>query len=133
MTTKVILSVLTIKNKCFIIKTSKILDILTIYHGKVEKMRFDYEAYGKVFPAQQPQTPTDSAVDGYNPTQDEAKTKPKVESAVEVEATNNTPPNSAQPTGSHANTNNGINEPKEGKTPTEGKNEPLNGDSPKEG
>lgn len=122
MTTKVILYVLTIKNKRFIIKMFKILDILTIYHGKVEKMRFDFDAYEKVFPAEQPpQIPTDSAVEGYNPTEDEANKPVKVESAVEVEATPKQPTDSAQPTGSPTNADNGINEPKEGTTPTEGK------------
>ena len=52
---------------------------------KGENMRFDLDAYGKVFPAQQPKVTTDSAVDGYNPTADEAngKAQTKVESAVE--------------------------------------------------
>lgn len=114
-----------LKNKRCIIKVSKILDILTIYHGKVEKMRFDFDAYEKVFPAEQPpQTPTDSAVDGYTPTDDEAKGKIKVESAVEGEEPKKQPVDNAQPTGSPTNADNGNSEPKEGTAPTEGKNEP---------
>ena len=125
MTTKLILSVLTIKNKCFIIKASKILDILTIYHGKVEKMKFDFDAYEKVFPAEQPpQTPTDSAVDDYTPTAEEAKGKIKVESAVEVEDPKKQPVDNAQPTGSPTNTDNGTNGLEGGTTSEMGKIEP---------
>lgn len=40
-------------------------------------MNFDYAAYEKVFPAQPAQTvTTDSAVEGYNPTAEEANGKP---------------------------------------------------------
>lgn len=87
-------------------------------------MTFDYSAYEKVFPAQQPQITTDSAVEGYTPTADEVNNKPKVESAVEVEEAQNMPTDSAQPATVPTNTNNGINEPIGGKTPTEGENEP---------
>lgn len=85
-------------------------------------MRFDFDAYEKVFPAEQPpQSTTDSAVEGYTPTADEADKPVKVESAVEVEATPKQPADSAQPTGSPTNTDNGIKEPNEGTTPAEGK------------
>ncbi|MBO5981265.1 MAG: hypothetical protein J6Q24_02340 [Clostridia bacterium] len=88
-------------------------------------MRFNFDAYEKVFPAEQPpQIPTDSAVDDYTPTAEEAKGKIKVESAVEVEEPKKQPVDNAQPTGSPTNTNNGNSEPKEGTAPTEGKIEP---------
>lgn len=43
---------------------------------KGEKMNFNYEAYGKVFPETMPQATTiESAVDGYTPTADESQEK----------------------------------------------------------
>ncbi len=85
-------------------------------------MRFDFDAYEKVFPAEQPPQPTtDSAVDDYTPTADEVNNPIKVESAVEVEATPKQPTDSAQPTGSPTNADKGINGLEGGTTPAEGK------------
>ena len=89
-------------------------------------MRFDYAAYEKVFPAQpQPQPQTDSAVDDYHPTDEEAKASGvKVESAVEVEDTRNKPQSNAQPAKMDENPNNGINDHEGGKTSAEGEIQP---------
>lgn len=98
---------------------------------KGENMRFDLDAYGKVFPAQQPKVTTDSAVEGYNPTADEAngKAQAKVESAVEDGTTQpdkgtNLPADSAQPPKTGENADNGINNPNDGTTPPTGDSEP---------
>ena len=74
-------------------------------------MKFDFDAYEKVFPAEQPpQTPT--------------KGKIKVESAVEVEEPKKQPVENAQPTGSPTNADNGINGLEGGTTSEMGKIEP---------
>ena len=98
---------------------------------KGENMKFDLNAYEKVFPAKQPTITTDSAVEGYNPTADEANgtAQTKVESAVEVDTTQpetgaTIPANSAQPTKMDATPENGINVHEEGTTPLSGDLEP---------
>ena len=98
-------------------------------------MKFDLNAYEKVFPAKQPIVETDTAVDGYNPTADEAngKAQTKVESAVEIgasqPATGETiPANSAQPTKMDGNPVNGTNIHGEGKTPLSGDLDPNPGE-----
>lgn len=94
-------------------------------------MRFDLNAYGKVFPAQPPKVTTDSAVEGYNPTADEANgtAQIKIESAVEDGTTQpdkgaNLPTDSAQPPKTGENADNGINSPNDGTTPLTGDLEP---------
>lgn len=95
-------------------------------------MKFDLEAYEKVFPAQQPQITTDSAVDGYTPTADEANGKPdEVEKAVEdVEKPAqgvNLPANGENPPKMDEFTNGGINVHDEVKTPISGEIQPTEG------
>lgn len=98
---------------------------------KGENMKFDLNAYEKVFPAKQPTITTDSAVDGYNPTADEANgnAQTKVESAVEdgtsqPDKGTNPPADSAQPPKTGENADNGINNPSDGTTPPTGDLEP---------
>ena len=97
-------------------------------------MKFDLNAYEKVFPAQQPTTTTDSAVDGYNPTADEANGAAQTkDSAVDEGATQpnmgaTTPSNGAQPPKTDENTYLGINNPVDGTTPPTGKLDPIAGD-----
>ena len=98
-------------------------------------MKFDLNAYEKVFPAKQPTITTDSAVEGYNPTADEANgtAQTKVESAVEVDTTQppagaTIPVNGAQPPKTGENTDNGINNPEDGTTPPTGKLDAVNGE-----
>lgn len=86
-------------------------------------MNFDYSAYEAVFPPKAPEIKTDSAVEGYNPTAEEAQTPTKVESAVDVEDTNK-PSDNAQPPKTVENADNGINDHETGKTSAEGENEP---------
>lgn len=88
-------------------------------------MRFDFSAYEAVFPPVAPEINTDSAVEGYNPTAEEAQTATpgKVESAVEPED-KNTPSGNAQPPKTVENANNGVNDHEGGTTSAEGKNEP---------
>lgn len=88
-------------------------------------MKFDYSAYEAVFPPVAPEIKTDSAVEGYTPTAEEAQTATpgKIESAVETEDTN-TPSDNAQPTGSPTNADKGIKGLEGGTTSTEGKIEP---------
>lgn len=95
-------------------------------------MNFDYAAYEKVFPAQPTQTViTDSAVEGYNPTADEANGNPNaadletVATAQPAEGAN-LPTQPAQPAqatntptmGTAANM--GTNQPTEGAQPDSG-------------
>ena len=94
-------------------------------------MKFDLNAYEKVFPAKQPTITTDSAVEGYNPTADEANetAQTKVESAVEVDTTQpatgeTIPANSAQPPKMDTNADNGIKAHEDGTTPLSGDLEP---------
>ena len=44
-----------------------------IFHRKGNKMRFNYEAYSKVYPKEQPKPEIESAVDTFKPTEAEAK------------------------------------------------------------
>ena len=84
-----------------------------------------------VNPAKQPTITTDSAVEGYNPTADEANgtAQTKVESAVEVDTTQpatgeTIPANSAQPPKMDSNADNGIKVHEDGTTPLSGDLEP---------
>lgn len=88
-------------------------------------MKFDYSAYEEVFPTVAPEIKTDSAVEGYNPTAEEAHTATpgKIESAVELEDTNK-PSDNAQPPKTVENANIGIKDLEGGTTSAEGKTEP---------
>ena len=88
-------------------------------------MRFDYSAYEAVFPPVAPEIKTDSAVEGYNPTAEEAQTAnaAKIESAVDTENTNK-PSDNAQPPKTVGKADNGINDHEGGTTSSEGKIEP---------
>ena len=86
-------------------------------------MTFDYSAYEAVFPPKAPEIQTDSAVEGYNPTAEEAQTPDKVESAVDV-GEQNKPSDNAQPTKTVENADSGINDHETGKTSAEGENVP---------
>lgn len=88
-------------------------------------MKFDYSAYEAVFPPVAPEIKTDSAVEGYNPTAEEAQTATpgKIESAVETE-NNNPPSDNAQPPKMVENAESGIKDLEGGTTSAEGKNEP---------
>lgn len=88
-----------------------------------KKMTFDFSAYEAVFPPKAPEIQTDSAVEGYNPTAEEAQTSAKVESAVDA-GEQNMPSNNAQPPKTVENADNGINDHETGKTSAEGENEP---------
>ncbi len=95
-------------------------------------MNFDYAAYEKVFTAPPTQTvTTDSAVEGYNPTADEANGKPNAADLETVAAAQpaegaNLPTQPAQPAqGINANpmgtaANMGANQPAEGAQPDSG-------------
>lgn len=46
-----------------------------IFHRKGNKMRFNYEAYEKVFPKESPKPVIESAVDTFKPTEEEKPTE----------------------------------------------------------
>lgn len=92
-------------------------------------MNFDYAAYEKVFPAQPaPTVTTDSAVEGYNPTADEANGNPNAADLETVQPTEgaNQPIQPAQPTQVVNTTpmdttaDMGTNQPAEGAQPDSG-------------
>lgn len=88
-------------------------------------MKFDFSAYEAVFPPVVPEINTDSAVEGYNPTAEEAQTATpgKIESAVETGDTNK-PSDNAQPPKTVENADSGIKDHEGGTTSAEGKIEP---------
>ena len=97
-------------------------------------MTFDYNAYEKVFPhVTQPEIATDSAVDGYNPTADEANGKAASNDAKAIDGAQNVPENTAQPPKMDANPINGANVQPMGKTATTGEISPLEGALPTDG
>lgn len=97
-------------------------------------MTFDYNAYEKVFPhVTQPEIATDSAVDGYNPTADEANGKAASNDAKAIDGAQNVPENTAQPPKMDANPINGANVQPMGKTATTGEINPLEGALPTDG
>ena len=88
-----------------------------------KKMTFDFSAYEAVFPKTVPEIQTDSAVEGFNPTAEEAQTHAKVESAVDV-GEQNKPSDNAQSPKTVENADSGINDHETDKTSAEGENEP---------
>ena len=90
-------------------------------------MTFDYNAYEKVFPrVTQPEIVTDSAVDGYTPTADEANGKVASNDTKAIDGAQNVPENAAQPPKM-------VNVQQMGKTATTGDLDPLEGALPKDG
>ena len=97
-------------------------------------MTFDYNAYEKVFPrVTQPEIVTDSAVDGYTPTADEANGKAVSNDTKAIDGVQNVPENTAQPPKTDDNPVNGVNVQPMGKTATTGEINPLEGALPNNG
>lgn len=63
----------------------EILDTLIIFHRKGNKMRFNYEAYEKVFPKEEPKPVIESAVETFKPTENEKPTEQAGDDMASVE------------------------------------------------
>ena len=92
-------------------------------------MKFNYKAYAEVFPTAQPKPIIDSAVDGYTPTAEEAKSSPDLAIGTEEQPDKgaHTPADSAEATKKGENGKSGINDREETKAPLSGISEPTEG------
>jgi len=89
-------------------------------------MKFDYEAYAKVYPEHHTDVAIDSAVEGYTPSAQEGGKPNTNDSAVDDVA--QPAANSAQPPKKDDNAANGVNVPNDGTTPPAGENAALDGE-----
>lgn len=96
-------------------------------------MTFDFNAYEKVYPrSNTPTVTTESAVDGYNPTADEANGSAN---AADLQAVANQaqPDKGAEPPKQAAQPPQGINTPSDGTAGNMGTNQPPQGTQPDTG